>query len=144
MRNDQVFVLILIVLLPLTGCIDVADNAEASEDSPEYATSEIKTLHLEEGSNYSITIQDTALKVESVTYGSTDPECSSNCTVTFRPGGAIFYSMICDDGTEIDSGYAVQGTFLPNIAGSSCQFITTSSYDAEAFITFSEYSATNL
>ena len=144
MRKDQIFVLILIVLLPLTGCIDVSDNAEASEDSTEYAISQIRTLHLEEGSNYSITIQDTALKVESVTYGSTDPDCQNNCIVTFRTGGVVSYSMICDEGSEIDSGYAVQGTFLPNIAESSCQFVLTSYYDAEAFITFGEYPATNL
>ena len=31
MRTDQTFVLLLVILLPLTGCIDVSDNADAQE-----------------------------------------------------------------------------------------------------------------
>lgn len=34
MKTDRVFVLLLVILLPMTGCIDVADNAGA-EDSTE-------------------------------------------------------------------------------------------------------------
>ena len=31
MKTDKLFVLSLVILLPLTGCIDVSDNAEADE-----------------------------------------------------------------------------------------------------------------
>ena len=34
MKTDRVFVLLLVILIPMTGCIDVADNAGA-EDSTE-------------------------------------------------------------------------------------------------------------
>ena len=33
MRNDQIFVLLLVIFLPLTGCIDVSDNADAQEET---------------------------------------------------------------------------------------------------------------
>ena len=32
MKTDKLFVLSLVILLPLTGCIDVSDNAEADEN----------------------------------------------------------------------------------------------------------------
>ena len=33
MKTDKLFVLSLVILLPLTGCIDVSDNAEADENN---------------------------------------------------------------------------------------------------------------
>ena len=39
MRNDQIFVLLLVILLPLTGCIDVTDNANAQEERTASQTS---------------------------------------------------------------------------------------------------------
>ena len=33
MKADKVFILMLVILLPLTGCIDVSDNADAQQDS---------------------------------------------------------------------------------------------------------------
>ena len=37
MTTDKLFILLLVILLPLTGCLDVADTAEA-EDSDEETT----------------------------------------------------------------------------------------------------------
>jgi hypothetical protein len=34
MKTDKVFILMLVILLPLTGCIDVSDNADAQEETP--------------------------------------------------------------------------------------------------------------
>ena len=33
MKPDKVFILMLVILLPLTGCIDVSDNADAQDSS---------------------------------------------------------------------------------------------------------------
>ena len=35
MTTDKLFVLLLVILLPLTGCLDIADNAEAEESDDE-------------------------------------------------------------------------------------------------------------
>ena len=31
MTTDKVFILLLVIMLPLTGCLDIADTAEAEE-----------------------------------------------------------------------------------------------------------------
>ena len=47
MKPDKVFILMLVILLPLTGCIDVSDNADAqdSSDSEEAETTVINNYY---------------------------------------------------------------------------------------------------
>lgn len=47
MKPDKVFILMLVILLPLTGCIDVSDNADAqdSSDSDETETTVINNYY---------------------------------------------------------------------------------------------------
>ena len=47
MKPDKVFILLLVILLPLTGCIDVSDNADAqdSSDSEESETTVINNYY---------------------------------------------------------------------------------------------------
>ena len=47
MRNDQIFVLLLVVLLPLSGCFDNAvGEAEADEYDGVEMTEQLFSLHL--------------------------------------------------------------------------------------------------
>ena len=34
MKTDKIFVLLLVILLPLTGCIDISENVDAQEETP--------------------------------------------------------------------------------------------------------------
>jgi len=47
MKPDKVFILLLVIMLPLTGCIDVSDNADAqdSSDSEESETTVINNYY---------------------------------------------------------------------------------------------------
>ena len=44
MKPDKVFILLLVILLPLTGCIDVSDNADAQEDESAQQPSQNQTV----------------------------------------------------------------------------------------------------
>jgi len=47
MKTDKVFILMLVIMLPLTGCIDVSDNADAQDasDSEEAETTVINNYY---------------------------------------------------------------------------------------------------
>ena len=47
MKPDKVFILLLVIMLPLTGCIDVSDNADAQDasDSEESDTTMINNYY---------------------------------------------------------------------------------------------------
>ena len=68
MRNDQIFVLLLVVLLPLSGCFDNAvGEAEADEyDDVEMTHQEqLFSLHLLANDNHTVTVNGTSLKIDS-------------------------------------------------------------------------------
>ena len=129
MKPDKVFILLLVILLPLTGCIDVSDNADAQDSTtPQDQTTDsvsttmpaVVSLNIGAENTHTEVFNGTTLKVESVHYEYTDPECSSNCPITWRPGNAVYYSMTCEDGFSISNGYVGAGTFLPVLGGQEC------------------------
>ena len=52
MKTDKVFVLLLVILLPLTGCIDMADNAESQDATTEESQNETNHLPVIFGDAY--------------------------------------------------------------------------------------------
>ena len=66
MRTDQAFVLLLILLLPLTGCIDTigevdAEDSTESSDAPETHGHEV--IFLDNGSSVAVTVNDTIVQI---------------------------------------------------------------------------------
>jgi hypothetical protein len=45
MKTDKVFVLLLVILLPLTGCIDMTDNAESQDATTDETQSQTEQNH---------------------------------------------------------------------------------------------------
>ena len=145
MTTDKVFILLLVIMLPLTGCLDIADTAEAEESDDENTTTSlpmVRSLHIEANSEYTITLTgDSTLKLEQAYTGSTDPECSSNCAVNWGPTGSIPMEMTCDSFT-LDS-VIIKGYFIPALGGETCVVVfTTGNYDVLAH--FSEANLASL
>ena len=45
MATEKVFILLLVILLPLTGCLDMTDNAEAEESDDENTITTMPMVH---------------------------------------------------------------------------------------------------
>jgi hypothetical protein len=145
MTTDKVFILLLVIMLPLTGCLDIADTAEAEDSDEENTTTTmpmVRSLHIEANSEYTITLTgDSTLKLEQAYTGGTDPECSNNCAVNWGPTSSIPMEMTCDSFT-LDSGIA-RGYFIPALGGETCVVVFTSgNYDVLAH--FSEANLSDL
>ena len=54
MKPDKVFILMLVILLPLTGCIDVSENADAQDAS---GSEETETTVINNYYNNTTTVQ---------------------------------------------------------------------------------------
>ena len=52
MKTDKVFVLLLVILLPLTGCIDITDNAEGQDATTEESQTETNIMPVIYGDAY--------------------------------------------------------------------------------------------
>ena len=52
MKTDKLFVLLLVILLPLTGCIDMTDNAESQDATTEESQNETNHLPVIFGDAY--------------------------------------------------------------------------------------------
>ena len=66
MRTDQAFVLLLILLLPLTGCIDTIGEADAQDSSEQSEVAETYThevIFLDNGSSVAVTLNDTIIQI---------------------------------------------------------------------------------
>ena len=156
MKPDKVFILLLVILLPLTGCIDVSDNADAQDSTTpqDQSTDTISTtmpavvsLNIGAENTHTEVFNGTTLKVESVHWEFTDPDCSSNCPASWNTGTAVYYSMTCADGFSINSGSVSAGSFLPVLGGQECsvEFMpTVYNGNRETVVIFSVASLTAL
>ena len=117
MTTDKMFVLLLVILLPLTGCLDIADNAEAEESDEENTTMPmVHSLHIE--ANTSATIQfdgDTTMKVETIYLQGTGGESSD-----MRANSFWYFDVDCDNESIISGGFLADDEYLPVLAGKSC------------------------
>ena len=150
MTTDKLFVLLLVILLPLTGCLDIADNAEAEESDEENTTMPmVHSLHIEALSNVTLTLTgDSTLKLEQVYTGSRDPECgggddgnNEDCLVTWRPTSYLMMEMVCPS-FSMDSTVLSATHFVPVLGGETCVVVLTSgNYDTVAHFTEASLSA---
>ena len=142
MTTDKLFILLLVILLPLTGCLDIADTAEA-EDSDEENTSTtmpmVHSLHIEANTNATIQFDgDTTMKVETIyRQGTGGQDRDANV------GSIWYFDMDCDNESIISGAYLAADEYLPVLAGKSCTvLIAPGQYGA--LIIFSEASLSAL
>ena len=144
MTTDKLFILLLVILLPLTGCLDIADNAEAEESEEETTTTTMPMIHsllIPANSEHTVTLTgDSTLKLEQAWTGSTDPECDSNCPVNWQVTGYITMEMVCDS-FSLDSSLP-RDYFIPAIGDETCVVVFTSGiYDVLAHFSEASLSA---
>ena len=69
MRKDQIFVLLLVVLLPMTGCfgdtVGEADAQEQQEPAEISTPNNIMNVHVPHGDTVNITLNGTTLEFKS-------------------------------------------------------------------------------
>ena len=135
MTTDKVFILLLVILLPLTGCLDMTDNADASDpvDTPTMAetTPEIFSLHIAANANYTVNFDgNTTLKIETIYLWSANGywEPTQNYYV-------FDFNMTCGN-INISPVVLFQGSYLPVLGGQECSI--TFNPTKEVFMFFSE------
>ena len=145
MTTDKMFVLLLVIMLPLTGCLDIADNAEAEGSDEENTTTTMPMIHsllIPANSEHTITLTgDSTLKLEQAWTGSTDSECDSNCPVNWGITGYISMEMTCDS-FSLDSSLP-RNYFIPALGDETCVVVFTSG-NYEVLAHFSEASLSAL
>ena len=126
MRSDQVFVLLLIILIPMTGCFEnVIDDAEAQQENSEenVITSDaiismpsVVTISIEEGQTETISLNGTTLLLETVHKMDYQGYWRTN-------QGPVEMSMSCDNGFTMDRFWLDGGNneYLPNLPGVECE-----------------------
>ena len=150
MTTDKMFILLLVIMLPLAGCLDIADNAEA-EDSEEETTivnnyynntttttmPMVHSLHIEAYTNATIQFDgDTTMKVETIYRHDTS---SSDMAVEV----IWYFDMTCNGTSIVSSAFLGDDEYLPVLAGQSCTvLIQMNQYGA--LIMFSEASLSAL
>ena len=144
MTTDKMFILLLVILLPLTGCLDIADNAEAEDSDDENTTTTMPMVHsllIPANSEHTITLTgDSTLQLEQAYTGSTDGECSSNCPVNWALTSLISMDMTCDSFTL--ESYLRVDYFIPAIGDETCVVVFTSgNYDVLAHFSEASLSA---
>ena len=126
MRKDQIFVLMLVVLLPLTGCFDGGGigDADAQDTSSEDDSSSadtvvtmpaVITISINEGQTQTITLNGTTLLLETV-----HKQDGSGYWRTNQYN--VEMSMTCDNGFTMDRFWLDGGNneYLPNLPDVEC------------------------
>ena len=137
MKPDKVFILLLVILLPLTGCIDVSDNADAqdSSDTEEAETTvinnyynnttvvesigfEVITHYIPPNGNLTLSFDGTyTYKLETAMRNTTGGSSVSS----WRADGWLSSIDMTCGGTKIVDGLATPaGVFLPVLPNQIC------------------------
>ena len=165
MKPDKVFILMLVILLPLTGCIDVSDNADAQDasDSEEPETTiinnyynntttvqsvqkmEAMSHYLPQNQTLNLSFDGTyTYKLETLHYeqwgynGSVffaDPDAERTWPTTTGKSGA---NMTCTSGFRMDGFRLNVGDFLPLLPNDACE-ITVPNGDYRYVFVFSNH-----
>jgi hypothetical protein len=122
MRRDQIFVLLLIVLIPMTGCFDnsVGDAQAGDADDVEMTHQEqLFSLHLLANDNHTVTVNGTSLKIDSSFH--------SEISGLFRTeaGAWLRHHITCGSEYSIEV-IAYTGDTIPVLGGIECQIEITS------------------
>jgi len=116
MRTDQAFVLLLILLLPLTGCIDTIGEVDAQADSDSNQTSpsnqpEYQVIWLDGGTTMDLTVNNSIIQIIDVTYSMSSGE--------LRTGNVAQLTVDC--GETFTGNVRVEAEdFVPTIPGQDC------------------------
>ena len=124
MRNDQIFVLMLVILLPMSGCFDgaVGDAEGADDTSDDQAVNgnisinpTVMTVHIPEGQTHSVTLNGSTLQVLDIWYVIED---------NWRVGGSIPFLMNCSNGFTMSSSASANvgydNVYLPILPDIEC------------------------
>jgi hypothetical protein len=144
MSTDKLFILLLVVLLPLTGCLDTVEPAGAEsndDDSIEtiVQSPDVYSLHLQANTNATIVLNGTTLILEQVYREAPD---SQGYDWT-HSSAAVKVNMDCDDGTYMDAWIwgSSNDIYLPIIGGTECTVTFYPDNDApETILIFSSHS----
>ena len=144
MKPDKVFILMLVILLPLTGCIDVSDNADAQDSSDSedaettvinnyYNTTTVQSIQKMEAMSHYLPQNQTlnlsfdgtyTYKLETLHYEAwgggiiADPNAERYWTTTTVKTGA---NMTCASGFQMDGFRLSVGDFLPVLPNDVCE-----------------------
>ena len=149
MSTDKLFILLLVVLLPLSGCLDTVEPAGADaahSDADSHESPDVLTLHIQPNDSRTILLNGTTLKLETFYQLYTDPDCSSNCAENWivLSNAAMGISLDCDDGTNLTT-WVYSTHYLPIIGGTECEIIFNPDHTAkESIMVFSAHSAAAL
>tara|TARA_B100001564_G_C20400689_1_gene561050 strand:- start:225 stop:704 length:480 start_codon:yes stop_codon:yes gene_type:complete len=153
MKTDRIFVLMLVILLPMSGCFDnsvgdaegqVEPGDSNSGQSPQSETTTViptvMTVHIEEGQTHTVTLNGTTLQLMDV-YSQNDGYWAST-------GGGLRISMNCESGfsmtTVINYNIAYDNPYLPILPNTECELILNSplpnstNMESEKILIFSE------
>jgi hypothetical protein len=152
MTTDKLFILLLVILLPLTGCLDIADTAEAEESDDETTIVNnyynntttttttmpmVHSLHIEAYTNATLEFDGTStLKLETHYRDISSPNEYDGISSGYT------FTMTCDGVMMINKGMMAVGHYLPVLAGQNCTIEITSTIGS--FYIFSEASLTAL
>ena len=113
MRTDQAFVLLLILLLPLTGCIDTIGEVDAQDSSEPSEVAETYThevVFVDNGSTVTITVNDTILQI-----------LDRSVFHEGRMVSGVFAQLEVDCGSEFSETVKVESEdFVPTLPGQEC------------------------
>jgi len=128
MTTDKLFILLLVILLPLTGCLDIADTAEAEDSDDENTTTTmpmVHSLYVEEGASATLEFDGTStLKLETHYRNISSPNEYDGISVGYT------FTMTCDGVMMINKGMMALGYYLPVLAGQNCTIEITSNSDS--------------
>tara|TARA_B100001564_G_scaffold359209_1_gene380150 strand:+ start:68 stop:499 length:432 start_codon:yes stop_codon:yes gene_type:complete len=137
MRKDQIFVLMLVVLLPLTGCFDGggigdADAQETDEnDQNTVIETDYYTIHLEANEDYAHSVNNSMLKIETVFQYSG----GSNSLRSIN-GGTIDIACSLSGSFSV---YATVGDIIPTIPNETCEITFNGRSDGKMIFILSEH-----
>ena len=129
MRNDQIFVLMLIILIPMTGCFDNSVGDAEGADGESGTTIEnnyynnttnsvVMSVHIGEGQTHTISLNGTTLKLLNV--------YSNNNGYWQNSGGSLGIFMDCENGFSMTTylPYSVNynSQYLPALPDMECEF----------------------
>ena len=138
MTTDKVFILLLVIMLPLTGCMDMTDNAEAETDSTTDTVTSlpmIHSLHIEENSNATLYFDGTStMKIETIYFHDAD---------YLQATSTLFWGyMTCEDNNTLQVRLS-SDSYLPVLGGQECSLLIEPTSN-EVIILFSEANLASL
>ena len=138
MTTDKMFVLLLVMLLPLTGCLDISDNAEAEESDEENTTMPmVHSLYIETNTNATIQFDgDTTMKVETIYRQGVDGESNGQSISSIW-----YFEMDCDNESIIERAYLADDEYLPVLAGQSCTVLIVPQFGVVIYFSEASLSA---